>query len=202
MTYIPIYTIGYGGRSIEEFVKLLHHYEIKFLVDVRSRPYSRYNSEFSKDALQKYLGSNDIKYMFMGDSLGGRPDDDTCYDKKNAEEKRIVNYDKVREKPFFQKGISRLQTAWEKQLHIVVMCAEAKPQECHRSKLIGRTLTEKHITVVHIDEFGEPKSQEEIIQTIVNQDLASRNGQLSLFENPDDILTHSRKAYILPSERS
>ncbi len=38
LTTIPIYTIGYGNRSIEDFVKLLQDYDIKFLVDVRSQP--------------------------------------------------------------------------------------------------------------------------------------------------------------------
>ena len=38
---VPIYTIGYGGRSIEIFIELLHKYEIDFLLDIRSQPYSR-----------------------------------------------------------------------------------------------------------------------------------------------------------------
>jgi hypothetical protein len=43
MRTIPIYTIGYGNRSIGDFVKLLQNYEIKFQVDIRSQPYSRFN---------------------------------------------------------------------------------------------------------------------------------------------------------------
>ena len=61
LTKIPIYTIGYGNRSIEEFVELLQRYEIKFLVDIRSQPHSRFKPEFSRDALEKRLKQHHIR---------------------------------------------------------------------------------------------------------------------------------------------
>ena len=187
MTTIPIYTIGYGNRSIEEFVGLLQQYEIKFLVDVRSQPYSRYNPDFSKDALEKRLKPASIRYIFMGDTLGGRPKDDTCY----SEDGR-VDYEKVAERDFYHKGISYLHTAWDKQLRIVLMCSEAKPQACHRSKLIGKTLGKQHIDVAHINETGEVKTQEEV-------DLLLTDGQLTLF---DDMLGLSSKKHSLPDKET
>jgi len=45
-THIPIYTIGYGKRSIEQFIETLKKYQIAFLIDVRSRPYSQFKPEF------------------------------------------------------------------------------------------------------------------------------------------------------------
>ncbi len=160
MTKVPIYTIGYGNRSITDFIGLLQKYKINFLIDVRSRPYSRYNPDFSKEALERKLKQARISYVFMGDTLGGRPNDSTCYvDGK-------VNYAKVREKAFFQNGIGRIQTAWEKQLYVALMCSESKPHECHRSKLIGVTLFKEGIDVAHIDEDGMIKNQEEVIQIL------------------------------------
>ena len=185
MTTIPIYTIGYGNRSIEEFVGLLQEYEVKFLVDVRSQPYSRYNPSFSKDALERRLKQAGVRYIFMGDTLGGRPRDDTSY----FEDGR-VDYEKVAEKEFYQKGISYLQTAWNKQLRIVLMCSEAKPQACHRSKLIGKTLRKQDIEVAHIDEMGAIKTQEQV-------DLLLTDGQLPLF---DEMLGLSRKKHTLPGK--
>ena len=169
MTKISIYTIGYGNRSIEEFVELLQQYHIKFLADIRSQPHSRFKPEFSKDVLEQQLMQHHIRYIFMGDTLGGRPKDPLCYvDGK-------VDYARVREKPFYQQGISYLHTAWEKQLHVALMCSEAKPQECHRSKLIGNTLIEQDIEVAHIDETGEIKTQQQINEILTN-------GQLLLFD--------------------
>jgi uncharacterized protein (DUF488 family) len=180
---VPIYTIGYGGRSIEEFIALLQQYEIKFLIDVRSHPYSRPRPDYSKDALESQLKQHNIRYIFMGDSLGGRPNDSTCYvDGK-------VDYAKVCEKPFYQKGISHLRTAWERQLRVTVMCSEAKPQECHRGKLIGNTLVAENIAVAHIDEAGKIKTQQEI-----NDALAEV--QLSLFdEDPVATALHEKKGF-------
>jgi uncharacterized protein (DUF488 family) len=192
----PIYTIGYGNRSLGEFVELLRRNEIEFLVDVRSHPYSRHSPQFSKDALKANLEKHNIRYIFMGDTLGGRPDDATCYVDGR------VNYAAVREKPFYQQGIRRLCTAWEKELRVVVMCAEAKPQECHRSKLIGETLVAQGIAVEHIDEAGEKKGHNEVMRLLVDD---RQPVQPSLFDEtpslPDKKAAYSRKKYALPGER-
>ena len=156
MASVPLYTIGHGNRSIDEFIALLKHYQIAFVLDVRSQSYSRYQPQFSQSALENVLKRHQISYLFMGDALGGRPQDQSCYiDGK-------VDYARLREKTFYQQGIHRLQTAWEKQLRVVLLCSEMKPQQCHRSKLIGNTLYEQAIPVSHIDEEGVLKSQQEI----------------------------------------
>ena len=181
MDTIPIYTIGYGNRTMSDFLKLLQDYGIQYLVDLRSQPYSRFKPEFSHRELEQHLKQAGIHYLFMGDTLGGRPDDSDCYLDGNMKSK--VDYTKLREKPFFQEGIRRVQTAWEKRLPVVLMCSELKPEECHRSKLIGTTLEERGIAVAHIDEEGKLKTQAQ-----------TEPDQLSLFGlNPK--LETSRKKY-------
>ena len=186
---LPIYTIGHGARTIEQFISLLHQYHIQFLIDVRSQPHSRIHQQFSRNELEHFLKKHEVRYVFMGDTLGGRPADPTCYvDGK-------VSYELVREKDFFQQGIRRLRTAWEKQLPVAIMCAETKPQECHRSKLIGNALLDQGIEVAHIDELGELKTQDDINDML-------RDKQLSLFDLPDfpstrdQKLNYSRKKYV------
>ena len=176
---IPIYTIGYGSRSIEQFVEALQRYEIAYLVDVRSTPYSRYKPEFSKAELAEELQQHSICYLFMGDTLGGHPDDENCY--VNG----VVDYERVKATRFYADGIHRLQTAFSQQQHIALMCSEGKPEECHRSKLIGVTLTDGEIPVIHIDEKDTPQSQAEIINRLTG-------GQLSLF---GETTFRSRKRY-------
>lgn len=61
-----IYTIGYQGRSVEELQRIVAHYRIELLVDVRSKPYGR-RVEFNKNALTAILPC----YRWMGDRLGG-----------------------------------------------------------------------------------------------------------------------------------
>ena len=69
------------------------------------------------------------------------------------------------------------------------MCSEGKPEQCHRSKLIGELLAALGIPVVHIDENDELRSQEEVIQR------ADRRPASALF---DDLEFTSRKRYRAP----
>lgn len=175
----PIFTIGYGARSVEQLAAALRANDIAYLIDVRTAPYSRYKPEFSKDALEAALKSCGIRYLFMGDSLGGRPDDPTCY----VDDK--VDYARVQSKPFYQAGIARLQAAFAQGRRVVLMCSEGKPEECHRTKLIGATLTALGIPVVHIDENGELCTQAQVQERL-------DGAQLALFDEP---LRSSRKRY-------
>ena len=104
----PIYTIGYGSRSIEQFIETLQQHDIAYLIDVRSTPYSRYKPEFSKEALAAELQRHRIRYVFMGDTLGGHPDDEDCYDENGQ-----VDYEKVKENEIYQRGIERIQNAFD-----------------------------------------------------------------------------------------
>ena len=176
---IPIYTIGYGSRFITELIEVVHQHEIAYLIDVRSAPYSRYKPEFSKAPLANQLERHDIRYVFMGDTLGGRPDDETCY--VNGK----VDYEKVKATAFYQRGIERLHTAFMQQQSVVLMCSEGKPEECHRCKLIGATLTTQDIPVIHIDENSNQVTQEKVVERLTG-------GQLSMF---GEDAFHSRKKY-------
>ena len=187
MARIPIYTIGYGARTVEELAALLHEQQIQYLLDVRSKPYSRYKPEFSKTELENYLKDQGIRYIFMGDTLGGQPSDPDCY---TADGK--VDYEKLKQKPFYQEGIGRVQRAWQQQQPVVLMCSEGKPENCHRSKLIGETLADLGIDVAHIDENGALLTQEEVKLRIIG-------GQPSLF-GPDFHQLTSRKRYDPGSE--
>ena len=139
-----IYTIGHGNRKSEDFLTLLKHYEIQYLIDVRSQPYSKFNPQYNQNELKFFLERNNIKYIFMGDSIGGRPDDKSCYDFEGK-----VDYEIVKTKDFFKNGIERLKTAYEKDFNVVIMCSESKPCECHRSKLIGKVLNTDKIILKH-----------------------------------------------------
>ena len=189
MNSTPIYTIGYGAREIEEFIDVLQSFQISYLLDVRSKPYSRYKPDFSKQALENHLQANGLRYILMGDTLGGQPGDPSCYDKDGK-----VDYDKCRDKPFFQQGIDRIRKAWQQQLTVVLMCSEGKPEICHRSKLIGRALLEQGIEVAHIDENNQTISQKDVM-------LRLSKGQPSLFGDDFFNLT-SRKSYLTEEEDS
>ena len=149
MEKIPLYTIGHGTRPEEEFLELLRSNAITYLLDVRSRPYSRYNPQYNRERLQHFLQQHDITYVFMGDSLGGKPKDPLCYDNNNR-----VDYTKVKDMAFFKAGVERLKTAYSKNLKAAIMCSESKPLECHRTHLISKALDNDGVLIAHFDEKG------------------------------------------------
>jgi uncharacterized protein (DUF488 family) len=155
-----VFTIGYGAKPLEQFLNALSRRGIQYLIDVRSSPRSTYRPEFSSDALENSLKGTGITYVLMGDSLGGRPEDPTCYEHGH------VLYDLVRERNFFKAGIRRIQHALSKDLRICLMCSEGKPEDCHRSKLIGVALRDLGIDVVHIGTQEEEFSQEQVLARI------------------------------------
>jgi uncharacterized protein (DUF488 family) len=182
----PIFTIGHGNRKINEFIDTLKEFDTKYLIDVRSQPYSKFNPQFNQSQLKHDLEKNGIIYVFMGDSLGGRPPDQSCYDDDGK-----VDYEKVKNKDFFIAGIERLKTAYEKNIPLVILCSESKPSECHRTKLIGRVLSKDGISMNHIDEKNRIKTQADVINSL-NKGLSDT----TLFPDEVTINTTSRKHYL------
>jgi uncharacterized protein (DUF488 family) len=179
-----LYTIGHGSRKQADFLALLKDFGIQYLVDVRSQPFSKFNPHFNQNELKFFLEKNGIKYVFMGDTLGGRPKDSSCYDSEGK-----VDYEAVKTKDFFLQGIERLKIAYSKDINVVIMCSESKPCECHRSKLIGKVLNIENIVLKHIDEKGKIKDQSVVINEL-NKGLSD----LDLFGN--SINSTSRNIYL------
>jgi uncharacterized protein (DUF488 family) len=176
-----IYSIGHGRKKLDEFIELLKKYKIDFLFDVRSSPMSKYNFQFNKTWLEHDLPKVDIEYKFVGDNLGGLPKDKSCY--TNGK----VDYSKIRNKTFFKEGIKELVEANNKELRIALMCSESKPEECHRSKLIGQELLKFNISLKHITS-NTIKEQIRVIN-----ELTKGKGKDDLFGEND---FNSRNTYL------
>ena len=187
MSTPPLYTIGYGAREIDAFLAALRRYGIAYLIDVRTSPTSRYKPDFGRERLEEHLRRAGIRYVFMGDTLGGRPNDPTCYDADGR-----VDYANVAERDFFRAGLDRLASAHAQGLAACLMCSEGKPENCHRTKLIGKALVARGLPVAHIDENDELITQDDVL-------LRLTGGQPSLFG--DALLPgSSRKRYTVPDE--
>jgi len=103
--HTTIYTVGHSNVEFEKFLGLLNG--INVLVDVRSVPFSKYVPQFNIDSIKARLQDVGIEYVFMkdkrvGNIIGGRPKDDTCYNKGD------VIYERVEGKEWYKKGISTL----------------------------------------------------------------------------------------------
>jgi uncharacterized protein (DUF488 family) len=151
-------SIGHGRRTITELNGLLKTYGVQCLVDVRSIPFSRFNPQYNRKALEENLRHQDITYLFMGDTLGGRPKDEAAYDENNK-----IDYEKLKTRPYFKAGIAQLDQLATADRVTALMCSESDPAQCHRCKLIGVVLEEKGMPVLHIDQHGKLKTQQEVL---------------------------------------
>jgi uncharacterized protein (DUF488 family) len=151
-----IYTIGYGNRAIGDFLGLLRRYGIECLVDTRSLPYSRFRPDFRKKALQEHLEKADFRYLFLGDALGGKRVDPDCYvDGK-------LQLPLLYQKEAFQAALRQVENLAQRGEHLALMCAELRPENCHRSWMLTPPLEDHGFEVLHIDEHGELKTQKEV----------------------------------------
>lgn len=69
-----VYTIGYSQDTFAPFEERLAQHDIDLLVDVRSAPYSRYQTDFRYGVIEGLCRQADLEYRYMGDRLGGKPD--------------------------------------------------------------------------------------------------------------------------------
>jgi len=177
-----IFSIGHGNKSIEKFIQELKSFDVKYLIDIRSKPYSKFNPHFNKEMLKCYIERENIVYIFMGDSLGGLPAETSCYTSGK------VDYDKLKIKDFFVTSLLKLKIANDKGLNSTIMCSEGSPTECHRTKLIGVELQKMGIELRHITDIGKEKTQNQVILELTNG-----NGLINLFG--EESFT-SRKQYL------
>ncbi|MCX8027702.1 MAG: DUF488 domain-containing protein [Thermodesulfovibrionales bacterium] len=157
---MTIYTIGHSNIDIDKFISLLKGAGIEVLVDVRSVPYSKYANQFNKERLMNAVRTSGIKYIYMGDVIGGMPKNKSYYVNDR------IDYHLLKQSKHFQDGINRLLSDIQK-YRLAIMCAEEDPMRCHRRHLISKTLHEKGVEILHIrgdgrierDEFTQTKKQ-------------------------------------------
>jgi uncharacterized protein (DUF488 family) len=146
---VSLYTIGHSSHRIESFVALLLQHRIDLVVDVRSQPYSQWTHQFNREILQEDLAEVGIGYRFVGDTLGGRPNDPHMYDPGEEH----PNYRRIAEAPTHQQAIDDL-VALAAQETVAVMCSEGDHRKCHRHLLITQTLLKRGCRVQHIQPDG------------------------------------------------
>lgn len=142
-----VYTAGYGNRGFDGFVELMRRFGVTHLVDVRSVPQSSYWEDFRKERLERIVPPTGLKYVYMGDTLGGvRNSPVLCKDPEAVDIHPLFN------DPDFRKGLTVLIKALDHPDRVIcLMCGCKRPHGCHRSRLIGTALEDLGVGVVHID---------------------------------------------------
>lgn len=153
---MTVWSVGHSNHALAQLLELLHVTGIDAIADVRSAPYSRFAPHFNRSPLESALQAAGMSYVFLGDSLGGRPDGDEYYDDEGH-----ALYGQVAATEWFNRGVDRLLDGAAR-LRIAMMCAEEDPTHCHRRLLVARVLRERGVSVQHIRGDGRLEAEEEL----------------------------------------
>jgi uncharacterized protein (DUF488 family) len=178
MNISMIYTIGHSKHPIDHFTALLQQHAIEAIADVRSTPYSRFNPQFNREKLQASLAAAGIRYVFLGEELGARSKDPSCYVEGR------VSYAKLAATALFRKGLDRLVKGM-KEHRIALMCAEREPLDCHRTILVARELEKLAVPVTHILPDGSLEPNRHAIERLAAE---LKLVATDLFRTPDELL--------------
>ncbi len=173
---MQLFTVGHSNHSIKTFIELLKKHEITALADVRSHPYSRYLPHFCQAQLKDYLEADKIRYVFLGQELGARPEDQSCY----ADGKAL--YGRIAATDLFKEGIRRILEGVKNHHKIALMCAEKDPMTCHRAVLVCPQLKEYNLDIQHIQPDGKLESHGELEDRLLTKHGFKGIIQISLFD--------------------
>ena len=126
------FTIGYSGRTADDFIRSLTEAKVACLIDVRFSPVSQFKPEFSKNNLARLLAENEIGYLHRPDL--GVPRDVRA--KAIETHTRTVIWDWYDEhvaSPSFGSNLT-LFFNWAEH-PVALMCTEHDPTSCHRHRL-------------------------------------------------------------------
>jgi uncharacterized protein (DUF488 family) len=135
---------------------------------VRSSPYSRFAPQFNREPIESALRDAGLRYLFLGEELGGRPALDDHYDADGH-----ALYGPMSEAPGFEAAIARL-VAGSHEYRLALLCSEGWPYECHRRLLVGKVLTERGVALRHILSDGSVEQEQAV-------NLSPTGDQVTLF---------------------
>jgi len=150
------FTLGHSNHASETWLALVRQHQIEVVVDTRSSPYSKYAPHFDKEIMQRSLEQAGTRYLFLGAELGGRPANPDYYDASGH-----VLYSRLRDDARFKAAVARLEAGMER-FRVALVCGEEDPAHCHRRLLIGRVLTERGHTMLHIRGDGRIETDETV----------------------------------------
>ena len=175
-----IFTIGHSNQSFDQFISLVIDQNIELLVDVRSKPRSRFG-QFNRVPLSKRLACRGIDYLYLGNQLGGYPEPAELY----ANDR--VAYDRVAVLPDFRRGIKKVVAESEKR-SLVLMCAQEDPRDCHRHPLLALELRERGVQVLHLRRDGSVEDSTTIFEpSSLQLPLLEPGGEDSTWQSPKRI---------------
>ena len=127
-----LFTIGYEGSSIDQYLYRLLSSNVNILVDVRKNPFSRKHG-FSQRQLQEYMAKVGIKYYHLPE-LG-------ISSKLRKNLNGIQSYENLFEYyastilPEQKQDLDKIKELLREHQRVALTCFEAEHRRCHRHKI-------------------------------------------------------------------
>jgi uncharacterized protein (DUF488 family) len=128
-----IFTIGYEGTTVPEFIAALTQAGVERVIDVRALPLSR-RPGFSKTALGAALGEAGIEYVHLK-ALGTPPQGRAAARAGRHEELKRIYSGQLELPEAMAQSAQMLDLAAEKPS--ALLCMEREPAHCHRTLLLN-----------------------------------------------------------------
>lgn len=122
-----LFSLGHSNLPIIDFCSKLVKHEINIVVDVRTKPYSRWSPQFNRSILEQHTETLDIAYIWKGQNLGGLSEN--------------INFDE---------NIKWLADLVKTGQRVVVICSEKNYKNCHRHLVIEPELQKYGVKMEHI----------------------------------------------------
>lgn len=170
-----LYTIGYSGFSVDEFIEILQKNRINVVIDVRSLPHSERYPDYNKSNIERVLRQNCIYYRNYALEFGARQDNKAFYSSDG-----YMDFDAFSNSDQFLNGVAKMIKSAEQGYKIVFMCAEKEPIQCHRAILVARAFDKLGFSIIHLMPNGKTKNQREIDEELLKKYYPDIN-QITLY---------------------
>ncbi|HWU82674.1 MAG TPA: DUF488 domain-containing protein [Methylophilaceae bacterium] len=144
-----LYTSGYQGLTIDQFIARLQAAGIETLVDIRATPYSR-KPDFSKQALADHLEAAGIAYRHISALGCPKPIRDTYGEDQTQYEIHFKRYLAT------QSAAVEALAAFSQTTNACLLCFEGDHRECHRSLVAEACQRILAMPVTHLGEAALP----------------------------------------------
>lgn len=170
-----VYSIGYSGFPIKEFIQTLRNYHVSVIVDVRSLPFSNYFTDYNKETLAYTLKQNGMLYRHYDREFGARQENQSYYAAEG-----YLDFSRFSHSDSFLQGVEKLCAGMKLGYTFALMCAEKNPISCHRAILVSRAFAQRGYTIIHLLPHGKILTQEEINTQLLDLYFPER-AQLTMF---------------------
>src|SRR5689334_9271017 len=143
-----LFTIGYEGTTMDEFLSALKTAGVERVIDVRALPLSR-RPGFSKTPLRAALEEAGIEYVHLK-ALGTPSEGRTAARAGRHEDMKRIYSGQLELPEAIAQSAQMLDLAAEKPS--ALLCMEREPEHCHRTLLLKAVAPDEEV----VDLFADP----------------------------------------------